>query len=76
MSTQKHNFIPEHTLLTDKQKETLLSKLHITIRELPKILAKDSAIEMLEPKAGDIIKITRKSRSAGISEYYRVVITE
>ena len=74
MPAQKHSFIPEHKLLTDKQKQELLESHHITIRELPKIKASDSAIKEFEPKQGDVIKITRQSRSAGVSEYFRVVI--
>ena len=74
MSSRKHNLIPEHTLLTDKQKEKLLADLHVTIKELPKIKLSDAAIQPLDAKSGDIIKISRESRSAGTSEYYRVVI--
>jgi DNA-directed RNA polymerase subunit H len=74
MSTPEHNFIPKHQLLSEKEKQSLLESLHISIKELPKILASDSAIEDLDANPGDIIKITRISRSAGSSEYYRVVI--
>ena len=56
------------------EKEQLLSSLHVTIKELPKIKVTDSAIQDLEASSGDIIKIQRESRSAGQSIYYRVVI--
>ena len=74
MSIKKHNLVPKHTLLTDKQKEKLLADLHVTIKELPKIRLSDSAIQPLEAKSNDIIKISRESRSAGNSVYYRIVI--
>jgi len=74
MSTQKHKLIPKHTLLTSEEKKTLLEKLHITIKELPKIKITDASIQSFEPSSGDIIKITRQSRSAGVSIYYRVVV--
>lgn len=74
MSSRKHNLIPEHKLLTDKQKESLLKNINVTIKELPKIRIVDPNVQSLEAKSGDIIKITRQSRSAGESTYYRVVI--
>ncbi|MBT4447034.1 DNA-directed RNA polymerase subunit H [archaeon] len=76
MPTQNHSFIPEHTLLNDKQKAEILASYHISIRELPKILATDAAVKDLEPNQGDIVKITRESRSAGVSTYYRVIINK
>lgn len=74
MSITKHNLIPEHKLLTDKQKETLLNGLHVTIKELPKIKITDPSVQALGAKSGDVIQITRESRSAKESQYYRAVI--
>ena len=34
----KHILVPKHTLLTEKEKDKLLEKYHITIKELPKIM--------------------------------------
>lgn len=70
----KHNLVPKHELLTEKQKNTLLEELHVVEQKLPKIIKDDPAIAHLDIKAGDVIKITRDSRSAGVSIYYRVVI--
>ena len=69
-----HNLVPKHSLLTEKQKEALLKELHIVEQKLPKIIKDDPAISTLNAKAGDVIQITRDSRSAGVSIYYRVVI--
>jgi len=41
--------------------------------KLPKILKSDSALPQ-GAKIGDVIRITRKSATAGVSIYYRVVI--
>lgn len=70
---KNHILIPKHEVLSDKQKQDLLSTYKITIRELPKILIGDPAIFDLEVKSGDIIKITRQSSTAGTSVFYRVV---
>ena len=37
------------------------------------IFPEDPAIVDLKPKAGDVIKITRESQTAGVAVYYRVV---
>ena len=41
---------------------------------MPKILITDPAIKHLQIKAGDIIKIIRRSKFIGNSVYYRVVV--
>lgn len=70
----KHLFVPKHSKLSEKEKEALLKKLNITIRELPKIMQDDPALGKLNAEIGEIIKIERKSRTAGESIYYRVVV--
>jgi DNA-directed RNA polymerase subunit H len=41
---------------------------------MPKIRSNDAAIKGLEAKKGDMIKVIRKTKTAGTSEFYRVVI--
>ncbi len=60
--------------MSEKEKEELLSRLGAKEEQLPKIFSNDPAIRHLNAKKGDIIKITRKSPTAGRSVYYRVVI--
>lgn len=45
----------------------------VTEKEMPKILLTDPALKNLEAKAGDVVRITRKSQTAGHATYYRVV---
>ena len=70
----KHEFIPKHSKLSEKEVEELLNKYNISKKQLPKILKGDAAIKHLELSSGDIVKIIRKSITAGESIYYRVVI--
>jgi len=72
----KHVLIPKHTKLSDAQKETLFKAYNVTNKELPKILINDPAIQHLDPKIGDIIKIERNSSTAKNSVFYRGVINE
>lgn len=69
----KHILTPKHSKLGEREKAQLLEKYHVTSKELPKIQKTDAAIKDLDAKLGDIIKITRKSQTAGESMFYRVV---
>jgi DNA-directed RNA polymerase subunit H len=66
--------VPKHQVLNDKEAENLLEVYRVTQDELPKIMKGDPALKGLGAKVKDIIKITRRSPSAGTSFYYRVVI--
>lgn len=70
----KHELVPEQRILSDGEREKLLEKLDITARQLPKILSADPVVKEMDAKAGDVLEITRKSLSAGVAVYYRLVI--
>jgi len=69
----KHEFVPLHEILPKKEAKDLLESLGVTREQLPKIYVSDPVIKRMEAKEGDIIKITRKSRTAGEAVYYRAV---
>ncbi|MEK6969544.1 MAG: DNA-directed RNA polymerase subunit RpoH/Rpb5 C-terminal domain-containing protein [Nanoarchaeota archaeon] len=64
----------KHMKCSDSEKEKLCKKFGINTKDLPKILREDPAIKGLNVKSGDIIKIERKSKTAGIISYYREVV--
>ena len=70
----KHNFVPKHAILGEKEKRELLKRYNITLNQLPRIMTSDPMIEKLDAKIGDVIKITRISPTAGAIQYYRVVV--
>lgn len=70
----RHSLVPKHELLSAKEKEELLKNYGISLRQLPRILENDAMVKFLNAKVGDVIKITRKSETAGETVYYRVVI--
>jgi len=74
LDISKHMLVPKHVKLSEKDKKELLEKYDITLRELPKILKKDPAIKDLNLKNGDVVKIIRKSQTAGEFVFYRGVI--
>lgn len=74
-----HNLVPEHTLLSQKEAEEVLENMKISADQLPKIRKDDPVLKILEKIEGDIqegriIKITRRSESAGVSVVYRMVV--
>lgn len=69
----KHELVPRHEILTTAEKKELLEKINATERQLPKMLDTDPIIKKIEAKPGDVIKITRKSLTAGETVYYRLV---
>jgi len=73
---EEHSLVPKHEKISDKEKKDLLEKYQITLKELPKIMKKDPVIKEIGAKPGDIIKITRKSETAGESIFYRCVVNE
>ena len=70
----KHMLIPKHAKLSDAQKEKLLEKYSVSLKDLPRVLKTDPAIISLDAKPGDVIKITRKSVTAKETPYYRLVV--
>ncbi len=69
----KHILIPKHSKLSEKEKEKLLEKYNVSLKELPMVLKTDSSIANMDARPRDIIKITRKSPTGGEAIFYRVV---
>lgn len=69
-----HIYQPKHEILSRKEAEEILKKYNTKPSQLPYIMISDKAIEDLDVRPGDIIKITRKSPTAGESVYYRFVV--
>ena len=69
-----HVYVPKHEIMNKKDAEEVLQKFNCKPTELPLIFVNDPAILGLGVKPGDMIKITRKSATAGQSTYYRYVV--
>ena len=69
-----HVYVPKHEIMTKSDASDVLKKFNCTPTQLPLIFVNDPAIVGLGVKPGDMIKITRKSGTAGVSLYYRYVV--
>jgi DNA-directed RNA polymerase subunit H len=69
-----HIYQPKHEIVPRKEAEEVLKRYNTKPSQLPYILIEDKGLEGLDVRPGDIIKITRKSPTAGESVYYRYVV--
>ncbi len=69
-----HVYVPKHEIMNKKEAQNVLDQFNCQPTELPLIFVTDPAILGLGVKPGDMIKITRKSGTAGESIYYRYVV--
>ena len=70
----RHKLVPSHVILSENEKKELFEKLKITPDQLPKILNTDPTSISIGAKPGQIIKIIRKSPTAGEAVAYRYVV--
>ena len=80
-NVMRHELVPEHRLLPEEEAVKVLEKYGISRDQLPKIKKKDPCIKLLERVEGEIpvgsmIKVVRKSPTAGETIAYRVVVAE
>lgn len=69
-----HVYVPKHEIMTKKEAEEVLKRFNCKPTEMPLIFANDPAIIGLGVKPGDMIRITRKSPTAGEGIYYRYAV--
>ncbi len=70
----EHEVVPNHEVLDEGDVKAVLQKYGIKKEEMPKIMVGDSAAQAVGAHVGDILKITRKSPTAGTFASYRLVI--
>ncbi len=68
-----HVLQPKHSKISNSEKKELLHKYNISTSQLPKIKINDKALPS-NVKAGDIVKIERKTTFGEKSFYYRLVV--
>jgi len=70
----EHALVPFHEILTDKERAALLVQYKVKPYQMPQIKSGDPAVKAIGAKPGDILKITRKSTTAGEHITYRYVV--
>ncbi len=71
----EHKLVPRHEILNEKERKTVLAKYKIQPYQMPQIKSTDPAVKAIGARPGDILKIIRKSATAGEHIAYRYVVT-
>ncbi len=66
--------IPKHELLTKEEATQVLARFNSSPSQFPYIQSTDSLAKEVGAKPGDMVRITRRSETAGTSTYYRYVV--
>ncbi len=74
LNPTEHIYVPKHEIVSGEEKEKIIRKYNASLEQFPQILASDPVVREIGAKPGDMIKITRKSQTAGESMYYRFVV--
>jgi DNA-directed RNA polymerase subunit H len=73
VDVSQHKLVPDHRLLDEDEVEEVLEEYDVKKVNLPKIKRTDPALpDGAEP--GDVIEITRNSRTTDTAVVYRLVI--
>lgn len=69
-----HDLVPEHDIITEQEVIDVEKEYGIRREQLPKIKAGDPAAKAIGARPGDVIRIVRKSETAGRHIIYRYCI--
>jgi DNA-directed RNA polymerase subunit H len=69
-----HELVPKHDVLSDDEKKDILTRFNATEEQFPFLFSSDPVVRELKAKPGDMVRITRKSDTAGETTYYRFVV--
>jgi len=70
----EHKLVPKHEMLTDQEKQDLLARYRVHPYQLPQISSMDPCVKAIGAKPGDVLRVIRKSSTAGEHMSYRYVV--
>jgi len=73
VDVSNHELVPDHTVLDEEELETVMQEYNIRKTDLPKIKRTDPGLPD-EATVGDVVEITRDSRTTDTATVYRLVV--
>ena len=70
----EHALVPRHEILTEKERDQLLTLYKVKPYQMPQVKSNDPAVKAIGAKPGNILRIIRKSSTAGEHIAYRYVV--
>lgn len=70
----EHELVPKHEIMKQAEVKEMLEKYGITKNLLPRITEGDPIAEAIGAKKKDVLRIVRRSKTAGEAIYYRIVV--
>jgi DNA-directed RNA polymerase subunit H len=70
----KHELVPRHEVLADSEAQAILVKYGVTPDQLPRILSSDPVARAIRARPGQIVRIRRRSPTAGEAVAFRYVV--
>jgi DNA-directed RNA polymerase subunit H len=70
----EHKLVPKHEILSEEEKNKILTQYKLQPYQMPQVQATDPAVKVIGAKPGNMLKIIRKSATAGEHIAYRYVV--
>ena len=70
----KHRLVPKHEILNEEEKQQILTKYKVQPYQIPHIKSIDPVVKAIGAIPGDVLRIIRKSQTAGEHIAFRYVV--
>jgi DNA-directed RNA polymerase subunit H len=70
----EHALVPKHEILDENEKSQLLAQYKIQPYQMPQIKSTDPAVKAIGARPGDLLRVIRKSATAGEHIAFRYVV--